>query len=210
MSMLLVRFNGKDESILTETIHTIRISPPKKGWRNFLGSGSAKGEITFTNGNRRKFESSLNLMTLSGGEQLNLPLATISLVKKCKKPPAIAEKSTAKQPEVIYVEARAPITHSPDVDVVYMDNGDILSGTIQTNEFLWTASFATVKVQKNQVKHMTLMRDNSAFGLLILWTGDEVNGVLDTNQIKVKLSLGQTIDVKTEHIKAIRFSEPKK
>jgi hypothetical protein len=55
---------------------------------------------------------------------------------------------------------------------------------------------------------MTLIRENTIVGLMDLWSGDRVSGILETNQIKIKLSFGQSIDIKTDRIKAIRFAEP--
>ena len=201
-SMLLVKTNGSDESVLVDSIRAISITPTEKGWMKFLDSRTANGEITFTDGSVRRFSSDLNLISRTGDEQTDIPLASIQSIRKCEKPPVVADKPAA------VAEASTQITHSSDVDVIYMDNGDVLSGTILTKELLWNASFATVTVSKRKIQRMILIRENTITGLMDLWSGDRVSGILETNQIKIKLSIGQTIDIKTDRIKAIRFAEP--
>jgi hypothetical protein len=207
-SMLLVKTNGSDESVLVDSIRTITITPTRKGWLNFLESGAVNGEITFTDGSVRKFSSDLNLISRAGNEQTDIPFTSVQSIRRCEKSPLVADKPAVQQRDVVVAEASTQATHRPDVDVIYMDNGDVLSGTILTKELLWNASFATVLVKKRDIKHMTLIRENTIVGLIDLWSGDRVNGILETNQIKIKLSIGQTIDIKTDRIKAIRFAEP--
>lgn len=207
-SVLLVKTNGNDESILVDSISAISISPPKKGWLNFLDNRTVNGEITLTDGSVHSFSSDLNLMLLAGDEQTDLPLANVESIRRCEKPPVVADEPATQQRGATVVEASPQVTHSPDVDVIYMDNGDVLSGTILTKELLWNASFATVTVKKRKIQRMTLIRENTISGMMDLWSGDRVSGLLETNKIKIKLSIGQTIDIKTDRIKAIRFAEP--
>ena len=210
-SILLIRIEGSDESIPIKSIRTIELIPARKSGLNFLGRRISKGKITFTDGSEHSFETELNLISRAGDEKSDVQLTSVQSIRKCEDlaivddepKPALQQNSA-----VIAAETSPQITFSPDADVIYMVNGDILGGSILTKKLLWRASFATISISKNQINQITLVRENLEEGLLESRSGDKINGLLETKIINIKLSIGQSVEINPDHIRAIHFGDP--
>lgn len=207
-SILLVRVGGQEEAIPVNTIQIIELRPIKKSRLKLFRGNTTKGIITFTDGSEREFVSDLNLISRAGDKKIDVQFTTIQSIRKCPGATIAVEKPALQKNNAVIAETNTQTAFNPDADVIKMVNGDILNGTILTKELLWKASFGIISVHKDQIRQMTLIRENSPDGLLESISRDRINGLLETNKIKMKLSIGQTIEVDTDSIKTIHFGKP--
>jgi hypothetical protein len=203
-SILLMRIDDSEMSIPIKSIRAIELVPDKKGGFKFLTGKKSKGTITFIDGSKNTFVTDLDLISRVGEVKSNVPLARVQSITICEEQTIVNDEPKA----VTTTETSTQTSSNPDVDVVQLVNGDVLNGFILTRELLWKASFGTIKVNKDQIRKMTLIREKANDGLLESRSSDKINGLLETNKITIKLSIGQTVEVNTSNIKAIRFGKP--
>lgn len=92
-----------------------------------------------------------------------------------------------------------------DVDRVILRNGDILSGTITTTDFHWKAPYASLSFKRDQIRAITLSRDSGESGIIELYSGDRISGVLENTSVEMTLEYGQRVPLATGMLESIRF-----
>jgi len=207
-SILLIRIRGQEEAVSVNTIQIIELMPVKNSRLKFIRSSTSKGIITFIDGRKREFESDMNLISRVRDKKFDVQFSTVRSIRKCKEAPIPDDKPVLQKNDMVIAETDTQTTFDPDADVIKMVNGDLLNGSILTKELLWKATFGIISVNKNQIRKITLIRENATDGLLETRSSDKINGHLETNQISFRLSIGQTVEINANDIKAIHFGVP--
>lgn len=94
-------------------------------------------------------------------------------------------------------------------DVIIMKNGDILSGTILTSQFVLKTSYADLTIEAKDIDNINLEGSGQNIETITLKNGDRISGILKTNIIEIKLPIGTQISVDKDKIKLIRFKKTK-
>lgn len=209
--MLLGRIDGTEVAIAPDEVESFTFLEEDGGWLSVLSSGASRAQLQFRDGRRAVFQSNLVLFAQGETGQREFPLNSLIAIRRCEEPqaPAAAAPSEGAGPASAPQDGAAVQrdVHRPEVDVIYLDNGDVISGTILNREFLWSATFATVRVERRDVARMTLQREDTVFGLIELRNGDKYTGILETTPLEIELTIGAKITVESKNIKAVRFGK---
>ena len=102
-------------------------------------------------------------------------------------------------------EAVAPAARA-DVDSVTLRNGDMLSGSILTDEFTVQASYGTLTFTSEQLTSIRIEDAAGKTDQFVLKVGDRVSGVLQNTTLEMTLTTGATITLEKGNIASITFA----
>ncbi|HSG10873.1 MAG TPA: hypothetical protein VLB10_03900 [Gammaproteobacteria bacterium] len=201
--ILIGELDGKDASIAVADINTIVLAPVKSGVLSLVSGGTMQGDIAFIDGTSGKFVSDASLMFLKDAQKDSIPLADLRSISRCSTK-AAGTLAASEQATADTGTPGSPAIAS-DVDSVYLDNGDILTGAITIDDIQWQSPYAALSFKRDQVRAITLHREGMDDGLIELRSGDRISGTLGNTSIEMTLKFGQRVPLAADKIRAIHF-----
>lgn len=197
-SALLGTFDGKDSSILLRDVKSIVAQPSSKKRFGIFRSGDTQLRVTYIDGRQSSYVGDLPLTVQVGGNKSEIALAQLRSVIRCDRPVSAGITTAAQDRAAAGAE---------QFDAMTLGNGNILHGAIATSLIHWKAPYALLKVERRHIKSITIGAKGE--GLLETWVGDRISGDLQNGTLRIRLSIGQDLDINKKEIQSIRFATPK-
>jgi len=197
-SALLGTFDGKDTSILLRDVQSIVAQPSGKKRFGIFGTSETPLRITYGDGRQSSYSGDLALTVQVGDDRSEIALAQLRSVIRCDQPVS-AGATTATQDR--------GAAGAEGFDTMTLGNGNVLHGTIATALIHWRSPYALLKIERRHIKSVDL--DAKGKGLLETWVGDRISGDLQNGTLRIRLRIGQDLEIGKQEIKSIRFAATK-
>lgn len=204
-SALLGEFKGEELAIPVDEIQSFTVKSSDKGWFGLVGSEDAIIKVKFQDGSQASYKSDMNLFYLSDEKQKEIPIFGVRSVERCiekhkQKQRRDEAKTQDAEPGSQMQTVSEPLT-------IVLNNGDILHGKLVSEVIQWKTVYATLDVP---VLHIRLLRvESKSGGQLELLSGDRMSGSLQNTSLKIKLIIGQVVDLDREMIKTVSYKKTK-
>ena len=94
-------------------------------------------------------------------------------------------------------------------NIVELNNGDQLTGTILNDTFTVTTPYSIVNLEKDKISEIIINPENNDNDVIILIEGGSVEGTLDEPSFTFKSADGKTTSLKKEKCKKIILKNKK-
>ena len=103
------------------------------------------------------------------------------------------------------IHGAASSLHTQTRDTVLMKNGDVISGKLVNENFTIKTSYASISIKTNDISRIVIEGGGANLDMVTLLTGDRLSGMLENEQIVVRLPAGAEITMERDKIKEINI-----
>jgi hypothetical protein len=206
-SALLAELKGEELIIPVDDIQSFTVKSSDKGWFGLAGSEDASIKVKFQDGRQTTFKSDMNLFYLLDAEQKEISISSVRSVERC------IEKETHKQKQRMLEAKTQDAEPGPQIQTnlepltIKLNNGDILHGKLVSEVIQWKTVYATLDVPVQHIRQLSI--ESKSGGQLELLSGDRMSGSLQNTSLKIKLIIGQVVDLDREMIKTVSYKKVK-
>jgi len=191
-AQLIGKQDGKDRFIATGKIDSITVKAAGGGW---LHAGEYNTRITLRNGQHLLLTMKQSLQYQKNSKHSGtIPLKNIDQINHCT-------SSTSEHTNTKIAKTAAATTVNNALLTIHLNNNDTFRGT-PASDIKWKSAYGLLMVEPSQIESLKYDTDKAS-GLIILKSGDHINGKLESDRLSIRLSIGQTIIIPRQNIQTI-------
>ena len=186
---LSAKWRGSRVRLQFNEIKTVQFLKPRKNY---------EAQVDFIDGRKDIF--TIDLHEFSGMSEYGLWKMYIDKVRKLDFSPAMkgrreqSSESTGKE-----------IPEWKDFDQVLLKNGDIITGIVSREVIRLKTSYATLSFDMPKIDYIHFDGSDQGLDMIILKMGDQLSGMLEIQNIRVKMRSGAEVVLDTQRIQSITF-----
>lgn len=156
-------------------------------------------QLTLTKKDYQDYHKKVTIIS-SQVNSLSLDLEPISKAEPVYNQPPVDSSTQEKSPQIDLDLKRNSIS-----DVIYLRNGDVITGTILNKNYNITTSYTQTKINNKMIKEIYLESGENNMSKILTINNNKISGFISNPIIVFKLNNGNRIEIRREKILKLVF-----